>query len=357
VSAAQAPAPSQAPPRALVFGCQGLTLTPDERALFRAADPLGFILFRRNCDTPEQLRRLVAELRESVGRAEAPVLIDQEGGRVARLRPPHWPAHPPAQAIGALARHDRAAAAEAAWLNARLIAAELFALGITVDCAPVADVPVAGAHDVIGDRAFSDDPALVAELALASCRGLLDGGVLPVIKHLPGHGRAEVDSHHELPVVTATADQLEHSDFLPFRALAGQALGMVAHVVYPAFDDLLPASTSPTVIGEVIRGRIGFDGLLFSDDLSMKALDGSAVERAGRVLAAGCDVVLHCDGTFADMAALVPVVPPLGPAAQARWTRALSQLQPPAPADLPALRARFDHLLGLSPRGLSDAVQ
>ncbi|MBI1209226.1 MAG: beta-N-acetylhexosaminidase [Azospirillum sp.] len=332
--------------RAVVFGCAGPTLAPDERALFAKMQPLGFILFKRNCETPEQVRRLVAELRLAVGRDDAPVLIDQEGGRVARLRPPHWPTIPPARRIGELAERNPAAGREAAWLAGRLLAAMLAPLGITVDCAPVCDVLVEATHDVIGDRAFSDNPLLVAELARACCAGLESGGVLPVVKHLPGHGRAEADSHLELPVVTAPRALLERSDFVPFRALAGQALGMVAHVVYPALDAELPASISPTVIGDLLRRRLGFDGLLFCDDLSMAALAGAPADRARAVLAAGCDVVLHCNGALDEMTAVAAAVPPLTEAARQRWRRAQTRLHPAAPVDAAALRVRLDALLG-----------
>jgi beta-N-acetylhexosaminidase len=335
-------------PRAVVFGCAGLELTAAERALFSAADPLGFILFKRNCATPAQVRALVAALRASVGRPDAPVLIDQEGGRVARLRPPEWPAHPPARRFGELAARDRAAGREAARLNGQLLGLMLRDLGIDVDCAPVCDVPVAGAHDVIGDRAFADDPAMVADLARATCQGLVDGGVLPVIKHIPGHGRAFADSHAELPVVDAPWAELMVSDFAPFRALADMPLGMVAHVVLTAVDPSAPASTSAIVIGDVVRGAaIGFDGLLFSDDLSMGALAGGMAERARAVLNAGCDVVLHCNGDLAEMAAVAEATPVLSPAAARRWTAARSMLSAPAAVDAVALRERMESLLGM----------
>lgn len=312
------------------------------------ADPLGFILFRRNCENPAQVRALVADLRAAVGRADAPVLIDQEGGRVARLRPPHWPANPPARRFGELAARDRAAGRRAAWINGRLLALMLLDLGITVDCAPVCDVPVDGAHDVIGDRAFASDPALVAELARATGEGLLAGGVLPVIKHLPGHGRAFADSHMELPVVDAAAQELAASDYAPFRALADMPLGMMAHVVLRAVDADNPASTSRRVVEEIVRGApIGFDGLLFSDDLSMGALAGGMGERAAAVLAAGIDVVLHCNGDLDEMRAAAKAVPPLGYAAAQRWVRAQAARAVPGPVDEAALRAELSGLLGL----------
>ncbi len=343
-----APAPAAAHrPRAVVFGCAGPTLGAGERAFFRAADPLGFILFRRNCDTPAQLRALVADLRDSVGRPDAPVLIDQEGGRVARLRPPHWPAFPPMRVFGDLAARDPEAGREAAWINARLIAHALEGAGVTVDCAPVCDVPVEGAHDIIGDRAFARDPARVAALARATCEGLLAGGVLPVIKHIPGHGRAFADSHAELPVVDVSRAALEESDFPPFRALADMPLGMVAHVVLKAVDPDAPASVSATVVREVVRGApIGFDGLLFSDDLSMGALEGDMGRRAEAVLAAGLDVVLHCNGAMAEMEAVAAAVPAMTEAAARRWARAEAARRPAEPADVTALRTRLADLLG-----------
>lgn len=342
-----APATKAHRPRAVVFGCAGTALSDAERAFFRRADPLGFILFRRNCETPEQVRALVADLRDSVGRADAPVLIDQEGGRVARLRPPHWPPFPPMRAFGDLAGRDEAAGREAAWINARLLAHTLSDVGVTVDCAPVCDVPVEGAHDIIGDRAFARDPARVADLARATCEGLLAGGVLPVVKHIPGHGRAFADSHAELPVVDASRAEMEATDFAPFRDLADMPLGMVAHVVLKAIDPDAPASTSATVVRDVVRGApIGFDGLLFSDDLSMGALAGDMGHRAKAVLAAGLDVVLHCNGDMEEMDAVAEAVPSMSYAAAQRWARAQAARRKAEPADIPALKARLADLLG-----------
>ncbi|MBB6251273.1 beta-N-acetylhexosaminidase [Nitrospirillum iridis] len=333
-------------PAAIIFGCTGPVLTEAERSLFAATNPLGFILFRRNCETPEQVAALTTALRDSVGRPDAPILIDQEGGRVARLRPPHWPSLPPAGRVGAIADADLAQ--EAAWLHGRLLAATLAPLGIDVDCAPVADVPQAGAHDVIGDRAFGHDPAWVALLAQAQANGLMAGGVLPVVKHLPGHGRALADSHKELPRVTADLATLDAIDFAPFKALADLPLGMVAHILFTAVDADRPSSISPTVIRDIVRGRIGFDGLLISDDLAMEALSGTVAERAVAVLAAGCDVALHCNGTVAEMAAVAALMPPLTPEAQARWARAQGR-RVSAAADAPAVaawRARLTDLAG-----------
>lgn len=328
---------------ALVLGCEGTALTAAEREFFRDANPLGFILFRRNIDHPDQVRALVADLRDSVGR-HAPVLIDQEGGRVARLRGPHWPELPAARAVGDIP--DATAATRAAWLHGRLLAGMLADLGIDVDCAPVADVPVPGAHDVIGDRAFAMEPSRVAVLAGAQAAGLMAGGVLPVVKHLPGHGRAFADSHKELPVVATPRQALDAWDFAPFRTLSGLPAGMVAHVVYSDIDPALPASVSAHVIASIIRGHIGFDGLLFSDDLSMQALSGTVGQRAGAVLAAGCDIALHCNGQMAEMRDVVDNARPMNAAAHRRWTMAAGVMAVPAErVDMAVLRAELDGLV------------
>jgi len=327
---------------ALVLGCEGTVLTAAERDFFRDANPLGFILFRRNVDNPDQVRALVDSLRDAVGR-HAPILIDQEGGRVARLRGPHWPELPAARTVGDLTDPEKAA--RAAWLHGRLLAAMLADLGIDVDCAPVADVPVPGAHDVIGDRAFAMDPARVAALAAAQAAGLLAGGVLPIIKHIPGHGRAFADSHKELPVVTTARAELEAWDFAPFKALAHLPAAMVAHVVYTDIDTDRPSSISPTVIGDIVRGYIGFDGLLFSDDLSMQALSGTLGQRTAAVLAAGCDVALHCNGQMAEMLDVVAHARALDAAALRRWSAASALVVAAPPTDINALRAEFDRLL------------
>jgi beta-N-acetylhexosaminidase len=332
-------------PRAVVFGCLGPALGEDERRFFAEADPLGFVLFARNVDTPDQVTGLVGALREAVGRADAPVLIDQEGGRVARLGPPHWRDAPPARRFGELARLDRFVAAEAAALNSRLIAHELTGLGIDVDCLPVLDVPVPGAHDVIGNRAYAEDPDTVAMLGRAACGGLLAGGVLPVIKHIPGHGRARADSHLELAVVEAPLEVLERSDFAPFRALSEMPLAMTAHVVYGAVDGDRPATISPLVIERVIRGAIGFDGLLITDDIAMEALSGTPALRARAAIAAGCDVVLHCTGVLDEMAAVAEAVGPLSEAAQARLAHARALRRAPQPFDVAAARQHVDQLV------------
>ena len=305
-------------PRAVIFGCGGPVLTELERAFFAEADPLGFILFARNCENPDQVRALVAELLASVGRADAPVLIDQEGGRVQRLKPPYWRDAPAAGVFAELAEDDLGRAEEAARLNARLIADDLSELGITVDCAPVLDVPQPGTDGIIGDRAVGSTPDLVALLGRAVCEGLMAGGELPMIKHIPGHGRAMVDSHQWLPIVDASRDQLNAFDFAPFRALSDMPWSMTAHVVYTAIDPDRPATTSPCVLDKIIRADIGFRGVLVSDDLSMQALTGSLGERAAAACAAGCDVVLHCNGDMAEMADIANNVGPLTNAAEER---------------------------------------
>jgi beta-N-acetylhexosaminidase len=329
-------------PRAVIFGCAGQSLSPEERAFFRDSDPLGFILFRRNCESPDQVRALVGELRAAVGRAEAPVLIDQEGGRVARLQPPHWRRYPAPAGLGALGGER---ASEAVRLVSRLIAEDLAALGVTIDCIPVLDVPQPGADPVIGDRAYAADSAEVARLGKAACAGLLEGGVLPVIKHIPGHGRATVDSHHALPRVTVSRAELDATDFEPFRALADMPWAMTAHIVYTALDPDAPATLSPLVIREVIRASMGFDGVLVSDDLSMNALGGPIGERATRALAAGCDLALHCNGDPAEMRQVTDGVAPLTPEARRRLDRAEAFRRAPKSLDRRAAEARLDALL------------
>jgi len=329
-------------PRAVVLGCAGEALDADERRFFAEADPAGFILFRRNCGSPDQVRRLVEVLRASVGRSDAPVLIDQEGGRVARLRPPHWRSYPPAGRIAALPEPQ---AEEAARLGARLIADDLERLGITVDSLPVLDLPVAGADPVIGDRAYGSDPDRVARLAGAVCEGLIEGGVLPILKHIPGHGRACVDSHYICPVVDTTRDELSRTDFAPFRALAAMPWAMTAHIIYRAIDAAAPATFSRTVIGEIIRGEIGFGGVLVSDDLSMRALGGGLSERVQRAIAAGCDLVLHCNGDRNEMEKVVAAAAPMAPDAVARLARGDAMRRPPKEFDREAAERRFEELL------------
>jgi len=333
-------------PKAVIFGCAGLTLGEAERDFFQTVNPLGFILFANNCESPDQIRTLTAALRSSVGRADALVLIDQEGGRVARLKPPHWRAAPAASAFGTLFERDRESALEAAQLNARLLAAELDDLGINVNCAPVLDVPVPGAHDVIGERAFSAQPETVAALGESFCHGLLEGGVMPVLKHIPGHGRAMTDSHFDLPVVNAPLEELRLRDFHPFKALGAQPFAMIAHVVYEAIDAKAPATVSRAVTDGVIRGEIGFEGVLLSDDLSMEALEGNLPERAEAVLAGGCDVALHCSGKLDEMEAVAAASGAMSETAMARLARGLGMRRKPEPVDPAVLERRIDRLLG-----------
>ncbi|MGD9880765.1 MAG: beta-N-acetylhexosaminidase [Reyranella sp.] len=306
-------------PRAVIFGCAGPDLTADERAFFREADPLGFILFARNVDTPERTHRLVEELRSSVARAEAPVLVDQEGGRVARLQPPHWRRAPPARLLGELYARNPEHGLEAAGLNARLLAADLLSIGADVDCLPVLDLGLPETHTAIGDRAFADRPEPVAALGRAAAEGLMAEGVMAVMKHMPGHGRATVDSHHGLPRVDASRELLERTDFLPFRLLSDLPWGMTSHLLFEAVDPAAPVTVSGRAIADIIRGHIGFDGLLLSDDLSMQALGGSLGERAARALAAGCDIALHCNGDRTEMTDIVARTGPMTAAAVRRF--------------------------------------
>lgn len=329
--------------KAVIFGCAGEALSAREAEFFRAHRPFGFILFARNCVDPSQLAALTASLRALSGRGDVPILIDQEGGRVARLKPPHWRAAPAAARFDALARRDGQSAQEAVYLNARLIAAELHALGITVDCAPMIDVRAPGSHDIIGDRALGDDPAQVAVLGGAMARGLMEGGVLPVIKHIPGHGRARVDSHEDLPVVDASLEVLRAVDFAPFKALCHLPFAMTAHIRYTAIDDEV-ATLSPKVI-RLIREEIGFDGALMSDDISMKALQGDLAQLARQTIAAGCDLVLHCNGAMEEMEAIAAHTPLLAGDALRRAHAACALLQAPLAFDNAAALARFETLL------------
>ena len=297
---------------AFISGVAGETLSPAEVAFLRSAPPAGLILFQRNCTSHEQIRRLIADVREAAGTGDDfLVLIDQEGGRVQRLRPPLGRVLPPAAAYAQLFAEDAGLAREAAFHAARLLADDLKALGINTDCAPELDVPVPGAHDIIGDRAYGQDPAQVGLLGRAVAEGFMAGGVLPVIKHIPGHGRATKDSHHDLPVVSEPHAVLAATDFAPFKALADMPAAMTAHVVFTAIDEAQPASTSRRVTRDVIRGEIGFDGLLMSDDTSMKALSGDFPEKAAAILAAGCDLVLHCNGVMEEMAGIASRTGPL----------------------------------------------
>jgi beta-N-acetylhexosaminidase len=319
--------------RAFITGCEGLSLTEAEQRFFREARPCGFILFKRNCANPEQIRQLVASFHEAVGDTSSLVLIDQEGGRVQRLGPPQWRSYPPGRLFGNLYQRNQQKGLDAARMGARLIARDLAALGITVNCAPVLDVPVPGAHDIIGDRAYGVTPEQVAALGRAVMEGYLAGGVLPVVKHIPGHGRACADSHAALPVIHEACATLEETDFAPFRALADAPLGMTAHILLPELDRERPVSTSPVIIRDIIRGAIGFDGLLMCDDIGMRALNGPIKARAEAVLAAGCDVVLHCDGKLADMEAVATVTPELTGEADRRFQAAIGRLATPQAFD------------------------
>ena len=341
---------ARAAPRAMVLGCAGVVLDDGERHFMADADPTGFILFKRNCESPAQTRALMGALREAVGRPDAPVLIDQEGGRVVRLGPPHWRAPPAPALLGALAANDGTAGRRAAWLNARLVAADLYSLGFTINCVPTLDLRFAGASNVVGDRSLGADPRLVARLGRAVADGLSAGGIVPAVKHLPGHGRASADSHAVLPQVKASLKALRARDFVPFRSLRDVPVGLTAHVCYTALDPERPGTLSPKVIGEAVRGAIGFDGLLVSDDLSMGALTGSVGGRAAAALAAGCDLALHCNGKRDEMEDVAAAVPKLAGRARERFERMLAARQPPDafnPAEglreLDALLARVTH--------------
>jgi beta-N-acetylhexosaminidase len=332
--------------KAMIVGCAGKELTREEKAFFKGELPWGFILFKRNVDSPDQVRKLVDALRATVGRSDAPVLIDQEGGRVQRLGPPHWPVYPAGRKYGLMAGNDPLLRRELTRLGARLMAHDLRALGINVDCVPVLDVPVPGAHDVIGDRAYASDPESIAVMGRAAAEGMIAGGVLPVIKHIPGHGRAGADSHLALPVVDTPREELSRTDFVPFRHLADMPLAMTAHVVYSAIDARRPATTSRKVMREIIRGEIGYDGLVMSDDLSMKALAGDFGDRTKAALRAGCDVVLHCNGDMAEMKPIAAATPALAGRARRRAKAALRRIShAPEPFDPVEGRARLDAAL------------
>ncbi len=332
--------------RAFITGVSGPELSSAEREFMRSERPWGFILFKRNVETPAQVSLLVRELRESINDPEAPVLIDQEGGRVQRLGPPHWPIYPPGAVLGALYDIDRALGLSAARLSARLIAADLIEIGVTVDCLPLADVPVPGADAVIGNRAYGTEPQKVAAIARAVTEGLEQGGILPVLKHIPGHGRATADTHFRLPVVDTPRAELERVDFAAFQPLADLPMAMTAHVVFSALDPAHPATTSATIIEQVIRGVIGFQGLLMSDDVSMNALAGSIAERTRAIVAAGCDMVLHCNGKLDEMREVAAWTPELSGKALQRARMALASRKPPQPFDRLAARAELDGLIG-----------
>jgi beta-N-acetylhexosaminidase len=331
--------------RAFVCGCGGLELSSKERDFLREAQPWGLILFGRNIASLEQVSALCAAFREAVGRSDAHVLIDQEGGRVQRLRPPLALSHPAAARYGAVYERNPEAAVEAARAGAQLIAAELAALGITIDCLPVLDLPADGMTDAIGDRAYARTVAGVAALGGAVVEGMLAGGVLPVVKHIPGHGRATVDSHYHLPRVTADRATLEATDFRTFQALADAPLGMTGHIVFEAIDPDRPATLSPVVISEIVRGLIGFEGLLMSDDLSMKALSGGVGMSASQALAAGCDIALHCNGAMDEMLEVAAASPLLEGRAAERAKAASAMLSSAGAVEIAALREKRDSLL------------
>ena len=331
--------------RAFITGVSGTELSAAEREFIRVQRPWGFILFKRNIDAPAQVTQLVGELRRELGEPDAPVLIDQEGGRVQRLGPPHWPAYPAGAVFGRLYDIDRALGLNAARLSARLIAADLGALGITVDCLPLADVPVAGADAVIGNRAYGTEPGKVAAIARAVTEGLEQGGILPVLKHIPGHGRANADTHFRLPVVDTPNAELERTDFAAFQPLADLPMAMTAHVVFSALDPAHPATTSATMINQVIRGVIGFQGLLMSDDVSMNALAGSIAERTRAIFAAGCDIALHCNGKIDEMRAVANETPELSGKALERARTALASRKAPQAFDRLKARAELDAMI------------
>jgi beta-N-acetylhexosaminidase len=333
--------------QAAIYGLAGPELTENERDFFRDADPAGYIMFKRNCCSIEQLRGLTDQLRELSGRADLPVLIDQEGGRVARMQPPEWPAFPRAEAFAHLYDLAPSSAIEATRVNARALALTLGNAGINVNCLPLLDVRQPGASDIIGDRALGSEPMQVAALGRAVLDGMASAGIVGVVKHMPGHGRALVDSHKELPVVTASDEELA-IDLEPFERLRWAPMGMVAHVVYTAWDPDLPASLSPAVIGQIIRDRIGFDGLLMTDDLGMHALSGDFGGRASGAIAAGCDIALHCSGDMAEMESIAAAVPALSADGEARLARAMAvTLNEADDLDFAEAVAKRDALLAL----------
>jgi beta-N-acetylhexosaminidase len=334
-------------PKPVIFGCAGTSLTATERNLFKNADPFGFILFKRNCESPDQVRYLILELQQAVGRDEVEIAIDQEGGRVSRLQPPQWPKYPPARAFGMMYEREPEWGIEAIKLYGKVLSYELVKLGITINCAPVVDLFNPEGTPALGDRAFSANPSIVAALARALAETFLSNGVLPVVKHLPGHGRLKTDPHNVLPIIDAPRAELEGQDFMPFELLKDLPLGMNSHAIFTAFDSKNPASLSPTITNDVIRGRLGFDGLLLSDDLTMKALKGTPDELAMRALEAGADIALHCNGDIIEMGMLASALEPMKDDSWARWTHAKAMVTPIDPAYGPAEDAeRLDVLLG-----------
>ena len=330
--------------RSFISGCEGIQLSLDETTFFQEQNPWGLILFKRNCETPAQINALTSAFRGAVGRKDAPVFIDQEGGRVQRLGPPsnYWRKYPAARAYGDLYARNPLAALRAARHVGRLMAEDLIEAGITAVCVPVLDVPQRGAHDVIGNRAYSFHIEQIMALARAHAAGFMDGGVLPVMKHIPGHGRAEVDSHHNLPVINAKREDLERIDFPPFAAFADAPMAMTAHVIYTSIDKTAPATLSKKIIKSVIRGQIGFRGLLMSDDLSMKALSGTLAEKCAKALSAGCDMLLHCNGKLDEMQEVAMAVGELKGKALRRAKTALKFARKPQPFDKKAALKDFE---------------
>jgi beta-N-acetylhexosaminidase len=334
-------------PKAVIFGCSGLSLTDGEKQFFRYADPFGFILFQRNCNSPQQVRTLIAELREAVQRPDAPVLIDQEGGRVQRLKPPQWPQHPPAKMFGDLYARQADLGLEAARINAHLIGLELHGLGFTVNCTPLADVLCDETDPAIGDRAYSKDPKIVIECARATAQGHMEMGILPVIKHMPGHGRTPADPHHHVAVVRASKADLEARDFVPFKALKDLPIGMTCHIVFSGLDDK-SCSVSPKM-HEIIRKEIGFDGFLLSDDIAMKGLRGRMEDLVVQTVQAGSDCALHCSGNMNEMVGIAAVSLPMSDLSLNRWKKAEAMRKAPPPfSDKTALLDRLDMLLGVA---------
>jgi len=326
----------------IIFGCSGTRLTSWEADFFREIQPVGFILFGRNCETPEQILSLTGELQNCVQSENPLILIDQEGGRVARLKPPYWREAPPAEVFARLAEKDIEQAKEAVYLNSILIASELYDLGITVNCSPLLDIPTENSHNIIGDRAFGNNPEIISELAFFTCEGLMDGGILPVIKHIPGHGRAMADSHLELPIVDTSLEELINTDFVPFKKLNNMPLAMTAHILYSDIDNQV-ATFSPKVI-DIIRNEIGFNGVLMSDDLSMKALGGSFGERAVKTIEAGCDIVLHCNGEQLEMEEIANSISFISEKSNARLDDANSYFQIPKSMDIELAEEKLEEL-------------
>jgi beta-N-acetylhexosaminidase len=332
--------------KAVIFGSLGPKLSAEEKAFFSGERPWGFILFLRNLVDRAQIADLVAEMRDCVGRPDAPVLIDQEGGRVQRLRPPLVPqSYPSGSQLGAIYGRNEEQGLWAAWVLSRLHAFDLAPLGINVDCLPLLDIPVAGAHEIIGNRAYGTDPDTVAAMGTAAARGLKAGGLLPIIKHIPGHGRANADSHLALPVVDTPHAELSRTDFIPFKRLNGEVMAMTAHIIYSDIDADECATTSPKMISQIIRGEIGFDGLLMSDDASMKALSGDFADRARSIISAGCDVTLHCNGDMEEMRAIASASPMLSGEAKRRADRVTASIETPDDSDEAALREELASLM------------